>query len=72
MAGSRAIPFHFFPERRSLREAMAVSSPSTSRSRGCCCACHQLLSKISMKFLHFLLFTFTFLLLPLILDFDHV
>jgi len=31
MAGLRAIRFHFFPEHRGLREAMAVSSTPTSR-----------------------------------------
>jgi hypothetical protein len=38
-AGLRAIRFHFFPERRGLREAMVVSSTPTSRSSECRCAC---------------------------------
>jgi hypothetical protein len=39
LAGYPAIRFHFFPERRGLREAMVVSSTPTSRfseSRGAC------------------------------------
>jgi hypothetical protein len=39
MAGFRAIPLHFFPERRSIREPMAVYSTSTRRSGESRCAC---------------------------------
>ena len=41
MAGSRVIRFHFFPERRGIREAMVVSSTPTSRFSDCRCACHR-------------------------------